>query len=333
MPLSLEEESIKAAAIDVVGAHTGDEIAEFLISRALELHAVPERPAWIPSRLVDVSQSFGGKVRVRTSEEIRTRRERTQYVALSHCWGKKWILTYRSNTKSELETGIEVWKLTKTFREAIEITRRLGFNFIWIDSLCILQDDYDDWEREGSDMAKVHRYAAFTIAAVASRDGEGGLFRDTSPLALAKCPLTTYTYERTTSYSRKGKRNTERQEMRIYAKSLPENTYDDVKFDDILQSTWNRRDWTLQERILSKKIVYFGNKGLYFEERERHSGLSLINIHFQTEYPITLSHGERLINRPDPFERFKKPEKPDNRLPRWKAWRKRKSDCTMEPLS
>ena len=69
-------------------------------------------------------------------------------------------------------------ELTKTFREAIEVARRLEVEYIWIDSLCIIQDDQTDWITESARMSNVYQRATCNIAATASRDGDGGLFFD-----------------------------------------------------------------------------------------------------------------------------------------------------------
>jgi hypothetical protein len=69
-----------------------------------------------------------------------TKGETGDYIALSHCWGSAQTLTTTTTNLEERQNGI-VWQaLPKTFRDAIRVTRELGFDYIWIDSLCILQD-------------------------------------------------------------------------------------------------------------------------------------------------------------------------------------------------
>lgn len=62
-------------------------------------------------------------------------------------------------------------KLPSTFQDAITVTRRLGIAYIWIDSLCIVQDDAQDWEREAAKMALIFESAYLTIAATAAPNG------------------------------------------------------------------------------------------------------------------------------------------------------------------
>lgn len=66
--------------------------------------------------------------------------------------------------------------LPKTFRDAIEVTRNIGIKYIWIDSLCIAQDDQEDWERESSTMASVYERCYLNISATDSNDSTGGCF-------------------------------------------------------------------------------------------------------------------------------------------------------------
>lgn len=82
-------------------------------------------------------------------------------------------------TKSTLSGHIDKipWvTLPKTFRDAIEVTRNIGIKYIWIDSLCIVQDDEEDWERESSTMASVYERCYLNISATDSNDSHGGCF-------------------------------------------------------------------------------------------------------------------------------------------------------------
>jgi len=67
-------------------------------------------------------------------------------------------------------------KLTKSFREVITVAKRLGFRYIWIDPLCIVQVDHDNWEREVSRMAAVYENARIVIAATLASTGDVGCF-------------------------------------------------------------------------------------------------------------------------------------------------------------
>jgi hypothetical protein len=69
-----------------------------------------------------------------------------EYATLSHCWGKIKFLTLEKSNLEVLKNNIPLEALSQTFKDAIEIALELGFAYIWIDSLCIVQDDPKDWE-------------------------------------------------------------------------------------------------------------------------------------------------------------------------------------------
>ncbi len=139
----------------------------------------------IPTRLIDVRAQ--GKSDIRLVETATQPPVDRRYIALSHCWGGlpklHEIKTRRGKLKSYMR-NIDVSTLPKTFEDAIDITRHLGLRYIWIDSLCIIQDDERDWEKEASLMDIVYANAYCTIAATASSDGNGGCFvpRSQSPI-------------------------------------------------------------------------------------------------------------------------------------------------------
>jgi hypothetical protein len=98
------------------------------------------------------------------------------YVALSHLWGSSQHFTATTANLTLLTAGFSSDRLPQTFRDAIFTTRQLGYEYIWIDSLCIVQDDTKDWLRESEKIADVYKDAEFTIAAhCAADDSEGFL--------------------------------------------------------------------------------------------------------------------------------------------------------------
>jgi hypothetical protein len=103
----------------------------------------------------------------------------SRYVCLSHCWGgtKNPHLTTSSYITANRQ-GIPVGYLPKTFQDAIEMSRALGYRYLRIDSLCIIQDDASDWRFHVTQMVEIYRYADVTLGASSSTDGTGGLFRE-----------------------------------------------------------------------------------------------------------------------------------------------------------
>lgn len=96
------------------------------------------------------------------------------YMTLSHRWGRVQLTSTTKSNKMERYEEIKLEELPKTFLDAVKITRCLGVRFLWIDSLCIVQDDPEDWEVEASQMASIYEGSYLTIAATSSRDSRGG---------------------------------------------------------------------------------------------------------------------------------------------------------------
>ena len=98
---------------------------------------------WQPERLVFVGQLESGEdVRLCDCEDLK---EHSSYVTLSHCWGQTPICGLKKENVLNLRAKIPVSKLPKSFQDAIIITRKLGIEYVWIDSVCIIQDSHDDW--------------------------------------------------------------------------------------------------------------------------------------------------------------------------------------------
>ncbi|KAF2026075.1 HET-domain-containing protein, partial [Setomelanomma holmii] len=96
---------------------------------------------------------------------------------LSHCWGKKGAaLQLTPDTVDTLRSGVARAELPKTFRDAAEIFEKLGIHFLWIDAMCIAQDNLEDWASAASVMADIYEGAYLTIAATSSNNSNGGCF-------------------------------------------------------------------------------------------------------------------------------------------------------------
>ncbi|KAF2743995.1 hypothetical protein M011DRAFT_409399, partial [Sporormia fimetaria CBS 119925] len=90
------------------------------------------------------------------------------YVTVSHCWGKAKTLELCTSNYERLQSGITVRELPQLYRDCVLVTRRLGFDYLWIDSLCILQDSTEDWEHEARDMGDIYRGSIVRIAAASA---------------------------------------------------------------------------------------------------------------------------------------------------------------------
>jgi hypothetical protein len=101
-----------------------------------------------------------------------------KYATLSHCWGESKFRTLDMASLREFQEAIPQEALSKTFCDAIFIARGLGIFYLWIDSLCIIQDDPEDWRTESAPMSSVYGGSTLNIAASAARDGRVGCFFD-----------------------------------------------------------------------------------------------------------------------------------------------------------
>ncbi|TGO28524.1 hypothetical protein BPAE_0026g00130 [Botrytis paeoniae] len=138
--------------------------------------------ARFPSRVIDVLGGGGNSVILVEKEDIA---ENTgPYTTLSHCWGKSQFIQTRKRKFPRHKNGIQWKSLPKTIQDAINIVRTLDIRYIWIDSLCIIQDDSDDWKRQSALMADVYANSYLKIAAKGSSDSRSGCFRQRSLVSM-----------------------------------------------------------------------------------------------------------------------------------------------------
>lgn len=184
-----------------------------------------------------------------------SRRRGISYLALSHCWGREPFLVMREENKKHFQKGVPISSLAPNFRDAISVTHQLGFRYIWIDSLCIIQGSAEDWRREAPTMNQVYRNAFLTIGAMASPDAHGGLFRNRDPDMVGTCPITITSEEDGVMEC-------------LLAKS-------DIWESQVKKAPLSQRAWVVQERILAPRSLYFCEGQLFWECREQHACESL----------------------------------------------------------
>jgi hypothetical protein len=95
----------------------------------------------LPNRVIDVGKTGDTSVRL----HVPSAPQYEPYLTLSHCWGNADIVKLNTRNEAVLQAGIPLQRLPKTFRDAISFTRALRLRYLWIDSLCILQDSPHDW--------------------------------------------------------------------------------------------------------------------------------------------------------------------------------------------
>lgn len=109
-----------------------------------------------PTRLVDVqSLSKAGKIRVIETQSISID-SGIQYVALNYCWGPTQNFKLQKSTRQALSSGVAIEILPRIMQDAIHFTQSINLDWLWVDSLCIIQDSQEDWNREVLNMRRVY---------------------------------------------------------------------------------------------------------------------------------------------------------------------------------
>ncbi|KAH8775876.1 heterokaryon incompatibility protein-domain-containing protein [Hyaloscypha finlandica] len=200
----------------------------------------------LPARVVDIGLDLDPK----QPRLLVTNGQTGQYLAFSHCWGSKPLFrTLRSNIE-QLQTRIPVQKLPRSFIDAIEVARILRIRYIWIDSLCIIQDDADDWEREAQKMGLIYENSQCTIAATSSDSSSSGQMypQDYSGSPFLPLPYDGKDPARGSFYITQSRQKTD-------------------PLLNVSQAPLNTRGWVLQERLLSRRILHFAADQVYWECR------------------------------------------------------------------
>ena len=189
--------------------------------------------SWVPTRLLYFGNP-GEPPRLVITSAYESRRK-PKYTTLSHCWGSTLTLKLTTATLNVFLQGISPSDIPKTYADAIEVSRVMKVDHIWIDSLCIIQDSETDWNRECGQMAEVYKNGYCNIAASHAIDSHGGCFSMRDPARLR--PLVLHSRWR-------GPEGIDLWEWRLGS--------------DSDAAPLSRRGWVLQETTLSPRTLYFG---------------------------------------------------------------------------
>jgi len=211
----------------------------------------------LPTRVIDVS-SLNPRI-------VASNGQHGDYVALSYCWGGPQLTaTTRRNIESRMK-GFRLSTLPRTLRDAMKVTRQLGLRFLWVDSMCILQDSSRDKQAEMAKMCQVYKNSFVTIIAGSSRSCHEGFLED----RLSRHPTLVSASEAI-----------EPEIPSIYntsALKLPYRCPDgslgtlSMTKSASLSLIWDeknepiyRRAWALQERFLSPRVLLYASDRLVF---------------------------------------------------------------------
>ncbi|EWZ29408.1 hypothetical protein FOZG_17032 [Fusarium oxysporum Fo47] len=151
----------------------------------------PQDAGWYPKRLIHVGNEQQSPRLILSENETLE----GSYAALSHCWGENPnFLMLTSGTLSDFCSEIQLQHLPASFRDAVITCRRMDIQYIWIDSLCILQagdGSHADWLSHSEDMYHVYLNCDLNISIDVSQNPHGGAFRSRDPAYLQDCYLWT----------------------------------------------------------------------------------------------------------------------------------------------
>ena len=164
---------------------------------------------------------------------------------MSYVWGlKKNYTTDTLNIRvhqqqGSLETSLR--EIPLVIRDAMDLVRRLGLRYLWVDSLCIVQDSKRSWNLNSHVMNLIYGNASLTICAADGSDAWLGLkalhLRNSTTQPIEECAPG----------------------VRLMVSQLAET--------GISSSVWNTRAWTFQERLLSKRCLIFTGGRVFFQCR------------------------------------------------------------------
>jgi hypothetical protein len=195
----------------------------------------------LPGRLIDVGDWPNAPPRLCATDGLPLE---TNYTTLSHCWSSYMPLRLTTSTLEDFQDHLDISALPQTFKDAIKITATLGIQYLWIDSLCIIQDSEQDWTEQAALMGDIYHNSWCNIAATAARDARDGCFRERNTLAVRKCLV------------------------EANWNSHPQQTLSCSSFDSWDNSVSNTllhsRAWVVQELVLAPRVLHFGEQ-LYWE--------------------------------------------------------------------
>jgi hypothetical protein len=200
----------------------------------------------LPTRLLHCQPSTEGNptVRLINTKSLDTS---TRYCALSHRWGAIQPLMLKQPLIAKFAENIPFDSIPATFQDAIKLANKLGIEYIWIDSLCIIQDSQDDWHSEASHMASVYSQAYVTISATSAQDSAAGL-KGQDVMLKHPCEITP---------SWTGFEN--------QISPGPVRIIDTGAFcEEVLSQPLFRRGWVFQEWILSPKTIHVARDQLWW---------------------------------------------------------------------
>ncbi|KAK4140290.1 heterokaryon incompatibility protein-domain-containing protein [Dichotomopilus funicola] len=223
------------------GSDASFNLAKHWLAKCKREHAVCRKAvrsaSRFPTRLLDL-----GSGKKDQTIRLRVGLGRKEFVSLSHRWGDSQPLRLLQSNFEAFKKEIRPEDLPKTFRDAVAITRELGYQYLWIDSLCIIQDSKEDWMTESAIMGQIYRCSALNISAGGAQDSSSGCFVTREPLQHRACILTG---DATAGFC------------------VPRRCPNEWSSSD--GSSTISRGWVFQERMLAPRTLHYSRKTISWE--------------------------------------------------------------------
>ncbi|OAG00938.1 HET-domain-containing protein [Paraphaeosphaeria sporulosa] len=216
---------------------------------------------FVPTRLVHVRQLENGSVTSACLVIDTSLPARTPYLSLSHCWGGAKFLTLTGANLGQLREAIPVAELTAVFQDALYVAFQLGIPYVWIDSLCIIQDSPADWEYESKRMGEVYKGAVCNLSASAFKTGKQGLSSERGSHLSGFLPLQIDTQNGSFSTSAACP-----EDAQFYV--AEGSVLRGKPWEEICNGPLFERAWVLQEQILALRVLHFGKREMFWECRQ-----------------------------------------------------------------
>lgn len=202
----------------------------------------------LPTRVIDVGRNCN------TIRLIESSNFGGHYICLSHCWGSiRPLVTTGDNYKDHLQ-HIPWETIPHLYQDAIRLAWRYDIQYVWIDSICIVQDDLKDWEHEAGRMSEVYGNSFLTIAAISNDDCSSGILD--SPTGS------------TASFSHFLTRSGTTKQGKPFRWVVHPEHFDQLSCDACKHrrgkclEPLTTRAWALQEWLLSPRVLSFGAQRL-----------------------------------------------------------------------
>lgn len=221
-------------------------------------------PHFMPERLIEVGTH---RLRLVERRRIFSYTKQPRYAALSYCWGPPEDARTQSKNTTEYEAqfleSLDFETLSPVIKDAVKVTRNLSIPYLWVDSLCILQDDASDWQRQCSQMSSIYGKACITLIAATSGTCQEGFLRANRPslrfpYQSVRRPDISGLFSMYFAFASSDE-EPGRPSLDVAVHGEPE-----TQVEDLLSSKWAHRGWTFQEEAMASTRALFGMNGMYF---------------------------------------------------------------------